>query len=355
MPWTHFTAPLAEGQMLTRAMRAELLAALDERLKAVDPSWGVQQAGEAGEDALAASGLATRRLYYRGPASTSTYSLSDWHTVLGGLASSFYVKDTLGNRPVFARTLWSQSTLLMRALEESSITSTDWSTYVATPLDTRAYWSMIREAIRLLTWRPLLLSQAAGASARRVKAVIPADYESPGPTNLTNAIAAYAAAGESISGSGGPLAFSFLFGTRSSAADTTPRYLLSQGRSDQTINLPTQSVWSEWAAAVQASWGAVDAPFVGRPDLALSLGGSDIALASPTATGVGQWEGPFAGLSATGAVSLVAEFPDYSSGAEFTGIASAAPWGPGFAGEEHGATARLGSINLAGSPAWVFP
>ncbi|MCU0793987.1 MAG: hypothetical protein MUE42_14310, partial [Opitutaceae bacterium] len=227
---------LADGEDLTAAMLQELADALDERLKAVDTSWGCTL--------VATNGLRSRLVSYTGPGSPSSPTISTWHQVASLLIGTY-------RRPEWVETgagssLWGNSTdYLTEALAASGAPGA-LNTYLLTPLDTRGYWNLIREAIRLLRWRsPSLLAtgrelrESARTSPPVDFATAKSSWAGSSPTAISNIT------GTSLFSSA--VFFSELFPVTPPNADD--HYLFAT-QHEGTFTVPTGPLWASWQAWV---------------------------------------------------------------------------------------------------------
>lgn len=297
MPWEYFTAPLAAGDELTSEMVAELLAALDERMQAVDSGWRIETALPE-EIALRASRLPTRRVYYSGPGGASNL-LGTLHGLVATVSTSYL-------RPLFVEAgtgtggSYGGNAVLEEALTSLGESPADLATWTGTVLSTRVYWNMLREAIRLLRWRGF--SPATTDSELKFN-----DRGSP-PVDLATAKARWSSGADTLATTpAGMAARSTLFAEPFPISPPgPPDYLLETRSSEGTITVPAHGAWlAGWEAA---GLGAITQPlapheyaFVATGAL-LRLDGVDVALDS---AGLGAWRQLFAGsFAGTGAVAV---------------------------------------------------
>jgi hypothetical protein len=363
MAWTHFTAPLVDGQIFTAAMRAELLAALDERLKAVDANWGVKQPGDAEEDALAASGLAHRRLYYRGPASTGAYTLSDWHTVLFRLGASYLRPEQIED----ATTAWGStylgasvnvSALLADALAELSI-SAAVSSVLETALETRVYWNMVREALRLLRW----LDIEPGGTSDLLATVWQQRYDKfvdgsdASASGIAAAVAAFASEPETLTSGTSGLLRATLTGF-SPGARWAEEYGLGGFRRVVDQSAPFVASWprmdnwgGDWTVAMMGvSWSSFAIGVYVPVNFRFKVGGTSFEVIAPATPGDGPWQ-IFGAVPWVGPLVIELEFVGWSDGSLFAAMDAAVP----LTGTRKDATASLLALRIAGKPTFTHP
>lgn len=184
MAWTHYTAPLADGEMLTAGMRRELWEAIEERRALV---WPAAEIDFTYLDTLEAAGLASALIRVRDLVGAG-WAVTTLHDVLSAIAQRTggafapFKKDT-----TTADLSWS--------------TSADWQADVAAAIgltsaalalvwaqsrgvSLREYWNSIRAGITLLKY---VRFAAAGSIYSRIQR----GNDTTPPYTVAGAVAAY--------------------------------------------------------------------------------------------------------------------------------------------------------------------
>lgn len=289
MAWTHFTAALGPGEELTGAMYGELLAAFEERLKAIG---GVgSQIDDTVQGPLTASGLATARVAFLERQRTGyayAASLTPWRVLLHeavGRISVWYAEDTS------LATAWDADGLLTAAAWASGLSSTEWEAVAAATAEgvaDRRYFNVVREAIRLLDRVALAMTPASlgvESYTRRGDAPVPS------PDYFAAAVADFFTKGDSYNGA---------YGTMSASAFWSNFYTLEAYRAEADWVVPALPAFAagyevglrvSWNRSVEAnasgwvwSWGGVDHPLA---DLGVGAGSAAVtdAVEGSTLTG----------------------------------------------------------------------
>lgn len=144
MAWTHFTAPLAEGEELTLAMWYELCEALAERLIASQQAVQVDLTEAA---AIAAAGILPKGVPVR--VGGGALELMAWTTVLSGSVS--WAANT--TTPNYLSTSAGSSYTTATEWGAEGLSEAQWSalkTAVALGWNDRRYWNIIRATIQRL-------------------------------------------------------------------------------------------------------------------------------------------------------------------------------------------------------------
>ena len=168
MAWTYFTASLAEGDILTKAMRDELYDAFLERVAAADMVGDYTVPTE-----LRDCGLITDLVYDVGAGSTvrmatalnaiaPNFIRSEWLTPAAAFPDASLTSDleylAFSGSSVGVKTLWEP------AKNALGLTSQDVVDILAAPLlDIRQRWNLLREGIRNLSGVRFAFSGSASA------------------------------------------------------------------------------------------------------------------------------------------------------------------------------------------------
>ena len=294
MAWTHFTAPLVDGQIFTAAMRAELLAALDERLKAANPAWGLTAGGD--HAVLEAAGLATRRLSYTGPDIGGDRSLAG---AVAALGASY-------RRPEFFEgaggSITAYSGVFADAEADLGLPAGASSTFRSSVLDTRGYWNLIRAALMRLRW--LELSVPTGASEFRDGGLGALDDP---PVSFATAKARWIGGSHLPAPGQGSVMRGQQYLVRGPFGGSTDYYLLTY-KAVGTLSVPTAAPWvAGWSPAftgtsVNPGGGLYDAV---AARMGIQMAGESWLFVAPPFGGAWQAGGHTSPIvSATGAVTL---------------------------------------------------
>lgn len=346
MAWTYFIAPLEPGDELTAAMLAELYAALDERLKAVNPAWGVSTG--ANQTALVASRLISKRVVVTGTTLGYVESAVTFEQVLQALSVS-YLRPKFVESGTGTEGLYSGPAVLGEALVDlgaASVIVGDW----VGDLGSTTYWNMIRRSLQLLRW--LVMDSEPGTNAYYRKLGSSGNAGAPG---LSAAVGDYLASGE------------ITFGSSSSAAvrleaqrnigPIDPAYYVWQSRwtTSAGVVVAASAPWASWTPAFRPDWGTNNSSDESiEVDAEVFIDG--VAWGVPGGYGLAGWAVAGGLSTAAGSVSLGVQIADYSSGAGFAAIDAALAWrSAGYLSAEYKiGYIQLNSIDIAGRPTFTY-
>lgn len=346
MAWSAYTSALTSGGEFTSAQYAELLSALDERLKAVDATWGISTG--ASQTAIIASGLVTAKVVITG-AGLGTDATTTLHGAITAL-STYYLRPLFIEAGTGTSGAYSGNAVLVDALTAMGAASLVPSDWINATISTPTYWNMLRDAVLLLRWVPLTLPSV---SARYSKAITSTDVAASG---LAAAVAGYASASETLAG-GSQLAMVRINASRYTGATYDPFYLIDGFRADTTggASIPSSSIWSAWRPAYRPTWALPSSTTeYANQDAEILIDGTAYEVSGSASTGQAGWEVASSNSTASGSASIGYRMKGYSDGSELTTLDGLLAWVPSGTAEFKSGGTSLTVMSLAGRPTFDF-
>ena len=333
--WSVFTGPLGAGDEFTPAHREDLVLALDERLKAANPAWGMGD-----QSAVNASRLKTRRCIYTGPGPSGvlTNAASDFYSVIRYLSPSWRRPKAIEGAGG-VDSAWSGEAVFVEALADLGAPGVP-ADYTG-PLSNRGYWNMIRQAIRLLRWRPITIASGGDFYLKSVN-----------ETTFVAAKASWAAAGEAL--------FSFDRASGYIEFNSSGSFTLTAFRRFWSAGVDIPASWGAWTCAAQLLWRAYQGLDAGQESsyapitYRLEVGGQTLSAAGPAGGfGLGPWM-LGSGVAGTGVLSVNLQPQGYVGAPAWADEADAAlPWIPSGTDEVKVGGAGASISTLAARPVFV--
>ena len=346
MAWSAYSTLLAPGDIVTAAHVAELLAAFDERMRAVQlpsgiSSWSIDTGAQ--ETLLRGSGLITHRVYVE---SSGTVTQTTLNALLQSLVNYFYrtsdIEDGVSTLSAYTYAELEADTLAALTAAGAPITALNAT------VDNAGYWNFHREALRLLSW------VALGLSARNGLLKIWS------PTGVTpeQAVADYAALEPAVSFSPSQV---YVLETRGEATTQT----VDLWGENQVFEISLRSVSSYssgWNLAIFHQSPAVF-PIDDYSPLAseMLVGSTSLTFPALATADAAAWRQPneTAAVTETGTLTVTAGLVGWEDGSAHLGILAGSAWEPLPWVGDPTREVRRGSCQLdadaaAAKPSWVY-
>lgn len=347
MAWSAYSTLLAPGDLVTAAHVAELLAAFDERMRAVQlptgiSSWSIDTGAQ--ETLLRGSGLITHRVYVE---SSGTVTQTTLNALLQLLVNYFYrtsdIEDGVSTLSAYTYAQLEADTLAALTAAGAPITALNAT------VDNAGYWNFHREALRLLQW-------AARSLPDRISAT---KTWTPVGVTAAVAIADYAALGTSAGGGGAAEVYAFQFiGTYiSNGVDLSGTNQVSE------MIIPAISIFSSgWDLAMfhESRIRVSGFDYLGI-ESGFTIGSATRTFSAIPTVDTSAWRRPVetAQLTATGTLGATTYIAGWEDGGAHDTILTTMPYEPypvppGEDSEVRGASCVLDAVAAAVKPTWAY-